>query len=191
MKYKWLLILLLPCFSNAQNLTVEKIMRDPKWIGTSPDNIFCDWNPDGKTSDSTYKISLTDRTPVKADYKDVLLQSALNNATYNKAYTQMVYSYRGDLYLTELKSNKTIRITQTEDAESNPSFVKNDEWITFTRSQNLYAWNTKTGTTEQLTNFIREAAAATTNTQGAGAFRGGGNFNRGGNNAQNSSAATT
>lgn len=28
-------------------LTVEKIMRDPRWIGSSPSNIF--WGQDGQT----------------------------------------------------------------------------------------------------------------------------------------------
>src|SRR5205085_2349109 len=43
--------------------------------------------------------------------------------------------------------------------ESNPSFTRNDEWIAYSRSQNLYAWNIKSGITEQLTD-IRAANAA-------------------------------
>ena len=56
-------------------LTVEKIMQDPiKWIGTSPSNIYWSedsktiyfsWNPDKNKGDSLYKISLTDKKPVK------------------------------------------------------------------------------------------------------------------------------
>src|SRR5204863_4698467 len=56
-------------------LTVEKIMRDPKWIGTSPSNVYWNadgdslyfnWNPDNLPSDSVYFITLTDHHPVKA-----------------------------------------------------------------------------------------------------------------------------
>ncbi|RYY66425.1 MAG: S9 family peptidase, partial [Chitinophagaceae bacterium] len=57
-------------------LTVEKIMRDPKWIGTSPAGLswsadskylFFNWNPAGAPADSLYFISKENKTPVKAD----------------------------------------------------------------------------------------------------------------------------
>jgi Tol biopolymer transport system component len=51
----------------------------------------------------------------------------------------MVYAYRGDLYLTDLKTNKTTRITQTEEFESQPKFIQKDEWIAYNRNQNLFA----------------------------------------------------
>ena len=47
-------------------LTVEKIMRDPKWMGSSPSNpfwgvdgttLYFQWNPDKAPSDSTYFIT--------------------------------------------------------------------------------------------------------------------------------------
>ncbi|HET7897385.1 MAG TPA: hypothetical protein VFL47_06940, partial [Flavisolibacter sp.] len=56
-------------------LTVEKIMRDQKWIGTSPSNawwsadgryLFFNWNPTKAEDDSLYYITLSDRTPRKA-----------------------------------------------------------------------------------------------------------------------------
>ncbi|HVY76021.1 MAG TPA: hypothetical protein VG890_14400, partial [Puia sp.] len=51
----------LPLLLKAQDLTVEKIMRDPKWIGASPSRVFWsndshtvyfNWNPDDSPSDS-------------------------------------------------------------------------------------------------------------------------------------------
>ena len=61
----WVLpvVLILSSRISAQELTVEKIMRDPQWIGTSPDNVFWgadnqtvyfSWNPEKKLSDSRY-----------------------------------------------------------------------------------------------------------------------------------------
>lgn len=185
MKCKLILILFfLPAFSFAQ-LTVEKIMRDPKWIGASPNNpywswdsktLYFDWNPEGKTSDSVYRYSLTDKTPVKGSYTESQLVNAMNNGRFNKSSSLLVYGYRGDIFLFDTKTNKTTRITQTSENESNPSFIRNDEWIVYTRAQNLYAWNTRTGITEQLTNIIRSGETA--NTVTTGGFRGG---NIGGN----------
>jgi dipeptidyl aminopeptidase/acylaminoacyl peptidase len=201
MKIKWLgLFLFLPLINFAQALTVEKIMRDPKWIGTSPQNqywsrdskvVFFDWNPESKTSDSTYQFSLTDKTTAKAAFRETSLQQAMNNGSFNRSYTQMAYTLRGDIYLIDLKTNKTTRVTQTEDTESNPSFLTNDEWIVYTRSQNLYSWNSKTGSTIQLTNFSR-TADATANNAAANAFRGGGggNANRGAQTTTGTTART-
>ncbi|MFY8046636.1 MAG: hypothetical protein ACOVOS_08680, partial [Chitinophagaceae bacterium] len=59
--------LLLSTIGIAQTLTVDKIMQDPKWIGTSPSNVFWgpdgksvyfSWNPEGKTADSSYVYTL-------------------------------------------------------------------------------------------------------------------------------------
>src|SRR5215831_16479214 len=55
-------------------LTVEKIMRDAKWMGTSPSNpywsedgkyLLFNWNPEKAVSDSLYYITLGNHHPVK------------------------------------------------------------------------------------------------------------------------------
>lgn len=165
MKHKLLLatLLLTGVVASAQ-LTVEKIMRDPKWIGTSPSNVFWSpdskkvffsWNPEKKMSDSTYMFSIGSTTPVKAPMQEVQLSQAMNNAVYNDTRTKMLYALRGDLYLVDLSSNKTIRITQTQEQEFAPRFILKDEWVVYNRNQNLYGWNTATGVTLQLTNITR------------------------------------
>ena len=74
---KIILLLLFSSSAFAQQLaplTVEKIMRDPKWIGVAPSNAFWsedgkqlyfNWNPDKNAGDSLYSISLTNKTPQK------------------------------------------------------------------------------------------------------------------------------
>lgn len=55
-------------------LTVEKIMRDPKWIGVAPSNVnwsddskqlYFSWNPENNSGDSLYTITPANRTPQK------------------------------------------------------------------------------------------------------------------------------
>ena len=184
MKMKLLSLLLLTCcYGLSQTLTVEKIMKDPKWIGVSPSNVFWSpdsksvffsWNPQNKASDSVYSFSIGAGEPQKAGYFEAQKTSTLSNAVYNNSYTQLVYTYRGDLYLVDIKSNKTTRITQTEDFESAPRFVLKEEWIVYNRNQNLYGWNTKTGITLQLTNITR--GTETTVATPAFTGRGGGGF---------------
>ncbi|MBS4065742.1 MAG: DPP IV N-terminal domain-containing protein, partial [Chitinophagaceae bacterium] len=159
----------------SQTLTVDHIMRDPKWMGTSPSNafwshdsktVYFNWNPQQQVSDSLYAFAITATAPEKANSNILERNNALNNAVYNSAGTQMVYGFRGDIYWTEIKTNKTTRVTQTEEQEFNPSFILNDEWIAFNKSGNLFGWHTKSGVLMQLTNI------------GSGGSSTGANFNR-------------
>ena len=63
--------------NKIDSLTVDLIMRDPKWIGTSPSRpywsidgkyLFFSWNPENKISDSVYYITPTNLIPQKASY---------------------------------------------------------------------------------------------------------------------------
>jgi dipeptidyl aminopeptidase/acylaminoacyl peptidase len=159
------------CTGHAQQqfapLTVEKIMQDPKWIGTSPSRpywspdgkyLFFYWNPEKAPSDSIYYITKEDFTPRKASYR--LLQNTVSEEQvhYNSSHSAFTFSRDGDIFWTDTKDGKENRITQTLDIESNPSWSFNDTRITYTRSSNLFAWNITTGLTEQLTNFQKTAA---------------------------------
>ncbi len=147
-------------------LTVEKIMRDPKWIGSSPSNIswsndgktvYFSWNPEKYTSDSLYYITLDNKIPLKATVAQKRNLATINNTVYNKASTAYIYSSNGDIYLTQLKPARTRRITQTLDTESNPQFSFNDTKVVYSRSNNLYAWDIVSGETQQLTNLRSES----------------------------------
>lgn len=159
----------------SQSLTVDYIMRDPKWMGTSPSNafwshdsktVYFNWNPQKNISDSLYAFAINATAPEKANTNILERNNALSNSVYNAAGTQMVYGFRGDIYWTDVKTNKTTRVTQTEEQEFNPSFILNDEWIAFNKSGNIFAWHTKSGVLMQLTNI------------GSGGSTTGGNFNR-------------
>lgn len=158
------LVLLLATTSFAQTLTVDMIMKDPKWIGSSPSNafwgadsktVYFSWNPEAKASDSTYAYTLGSKSPVKTGYLQAQSLNASANSTYNNSYTLMAYTYRGDIFLSNLKTGTTTRVTQTEEFESGPRFIGKDEWLVYTRNQNLFAWNLSTGITRQLTNINR------------------------------------
>ena len=102
-RYLLLLLLFFSFGSFAQKLdklTVEKIMRDPKWMGTSPSGTFWSndgttlyflWNPDKDPSDSIWYITTTNKTPVKATPQQKQALSAESNYTYNEARTAYVF----------------------------------------------------------------------------------------------------
>jgi dipeptidyl aminopeptidase/acylaminoacyl peptidase len=141
-------------------------MRDPRWMGTQPSNVFWSWDsksicfswfPDRSLADSAYRFFLNSKAPVKADFKDAARLKAISNGSYNTTHTQIAYTFNNDIYLLDIATNKTIRITQTEEAENNPKIILNDEWVSFEKNKNLFAWDVKTGATKQLTNFAKAA----------------------------------
>jgi dipeptidyl aminopeptidase/acylaminoacyl peptidase len=165
-------------------LTVEKIMRDPKWIGTSPSDaqwsedgklLYFRWNPDNAPSDSLYYISITDKVPIKAGPKGTQIFNSTGNYVYNLARTAYVYNKDGDIFYVDTKKNISRRITETTDIETAPHFSFNETKIVYSRSQNLFAWDITTGETLQLTNIKNNEAGSSTG-QGGGFQRGGGNF---------------
>jgi dipeptidyl aminopeptidase/acylaminoacyl peptidase len=168
---KLLLLLLwqpvLIAHSQLSPLTVEKIMRDPKWIGSSPANpqwtadgryLLFNWNPEKAATDSLYYITPTATVPQKSTW--AFRQAAIteNQIKYNTARDQYVYAYEGDVYLASMKTGIRRRLTQTVATESNPQFSFNDQKVVFIREQNAWAWDLQTGSTTQLTNFQPVAA---------------------------------
>ena len=143
-------------------LTVEKIMRDPKWIGTSPSNpywshdgkyLLFNWNPEGAVSDSVYYISTTSLTPVKTSYSFRNAIVRANSVQYNASKSAMVYVEGGDVILKDVKTGNKKKILETNAAESNPQFSFNDFKIAYSSGGNLYSWDIVTGQVAQLTNF--------------------------------------
>jgi dipeptidyl aminopeptidase/acylaminoacyl peptidase len=142
-------------------LTVEKIMRDPKWIGTAPTGInwsansktvYFNWNPDKAVADSLYKITLQNRTPQKVSKKERLsLPSSFG--TYNKSFSKMVYEKNGDLFLLDAPSGKITQLTNTVGRESGAAFSGDEKKIIYSFDQNLYAWEIATGNITQVTDF--------------------------------------
>jgi dipeptidyl aminopeptidase/acylaminoacyl peptidase len=151
--------------SQLAPLTVEKIMRDPKWMGTSPSDIFWSedskqlffkWNPDKNTADSLYAASVSNLTPAKVSLtKRVSLPA---EGIYNRTRTEKVYEKNGDIYWMDTKKGTIRQITSTQAAEANPVFSFDEKKVVFTREDNLFAWHLTDGNTVQLTNFKKGKA---------------------------------
>ncbi|NDK56087.1 prolyl oligopeptidase family serine peptidase [Pontibacter fetidus] len=147
--------------TKSTGLTIEKIMRDPKWIGIAPSNIFWsedskkvyfNWNPEGNRKDSLYAVSANGKTIQKVSSAE---RRALPSpfGTYNQAETRKVYEKNGDIFLLDVKTGKTTRITNTVERESSPAFTFDEREVTFLKDNNLYAWSIANGQLAQLTDF--------------------------------------
>ncbi len=161
---KALILSLFTIGASAQTLaplTVDKIMRDPRWIGISPSSLFWsedskqvyfNWNPEKNPGDSLYTISLADRAPRKvAAVTRRVLPS--RSGSYNRSYTKKTYERNGDVCLHDLITGRITQVTFTSERETNPVFSGDEKKILFTLAGNLYSWEIGTGTFAQLTDF--------------------------------------
>lgn len=158
-----MLVALLMLQANAQaQLTVEKIMHDPKtWVGTSPSaiywgedskTIYFDWNPDANPGDSLYQYQLTDKKTTKVTSAD---RRALptERGVYNRLHTLKIYVRNGDLYLLDCKTFKTRQLTNTVEAEGSPAFSGDEQSVIFENDDNLFSIALASGLLTQHTNF--------------------------------------
>ncbi len=162
--------------SGSLELTIDKIMADPKWMGSSPSNLqwsadgstlYFDWNPDRAADDSVYFITRENRTPQKLATslkKDILYHRSL---VYNQSRSQALYQKDGDIFLMDTKTGKTRQLTETAVSEMNPVFSFNDKKIVFQQQQDLYAWDPETGQLQQLISVQKAAPADSKKNPGA------------------------
>lgn len=151
---------------HAQNaatfdMTVAEIMRDPKWIGTSPYGIswsedsrqvYFYWNPEKAEEDSLYVVSRDGGTPRKVTLEERKRMPSASG-TYNRAKSQKVYEKYDDLFLLDIENDQIQQITRTVDRESNARFTHDERKVSFLRDNNLYLWHRDTGETVQMTDF--------------------------------------
>ena len=159
-----LLLLLISASAYSQQLgelTVEKIMRDPKWIGVAPSNLvwaengkqlFFNWNPEKFPGDSLYAVMLPSGKPAKVN---AIIRRQLPSVfgIYNKARTNKVYEKNGDVFLLDITTNRITQITNTIDRESNPTFSGDERKVIFISNGNLFSWTVGSGEFAQLTDF--------------------------------------
>jgi len=143
-------------------LTVEKIMRDPKWMGAAPTNfhwtadskiLYFNWNPENKVKEELYKITPSSTKPIKAAEKEDEQLLALNYV-YNNDQSAGLVEKNGDIYHQDFKTKKEIRLTNTLERESNPVFLINGD-VVYQQGDNLFEVNLKSAETIQLTNFVK------------------------------------
>jgi len=163
-------LFLLASVAKAQQvapLTVEKIMRDPKWMGVAPSNyrwsadskkVFFNWNPENKEKDALYSVGLSGLKPQKEDEK--ALEKAIGSTmTYNVTRSSALFEKGGDIYLYNPKTKAEQRLTNTIERESGAKFLQNGR-ISYQRGDNLFLIDLKTNETRQLTNFVKGKKAA-------------------------------
>ena len=144
-------------------LTVEKIMRDPKWMGVAPANIqwdensrniYFNWNPENADTDGLYQISLQKRNP---EIVANISRRNLDRGTliYSRDRSKVLFERSGDLVLKNITTGVENFLINTVERESNPTFNTDESKVIFQRGDNLYTISLVDGALSQLSNFTR------------------------------------
>ena len=163
------------------DFSIANIMRGPELYGRQPQNVR--WSADSRWIYFTWLEPGTDwREPVKqfrvravpgAKPERVSIQQvdsvgarfAASQRSHNGRYAAV--EFNGDIYINDLNTGTTRRLTQTVEAERNPQFSANDRAIFFVRNNNVYSLDISTGFLRQLTD-IRSGPAPTDSARAQG-----------------------
>lgn len=178
-------------FAQQQSaLSVEKIMRDPKWMGTSPDgvhwdltgeHIYFNWNPEQEDLGSLYRVSVRrNAQPEKVDLET--RRNIIRQYTLDAKKQRALFTRNGDIFLKDLKSGDERQLTNTLAQESNVRFGPDEKSIVFQQGANFFALHLERMELEQLSNFNQGGMSGSA----TGGMRGGGSGASSGGRSQES-----
>ena len=160
--------------STPFDFSIKNIMRGPELYGRQPGNVH--WSADSKWIYFTWLEPGTDwrETPKQfrvraipgAKPERVSIQQidstgsrfAASQRSHNGRYS--VVEFNGDLFVNDLTTGTTKRLTQTVEAERNPQFSADDRQIFFVRNGNIYSIDLATGFLKQVTDIRSGPAPA-------------------------------
>jgi dipeptidyl aminopeptidase/acylaminoacyl peptidase len=154
------------------DFSIKNIMRGPELYGRQPSDVR--WSADSKWIYFTWLEAGTDwrETPKQFRVRPVPgskpervsiqqvdstgARFARGDRSHNGRYTAV--DFGGDLYINDLTTGTTRRLTQTVEGERNPAFSAEDRQIFFIRSNNIFSIDLGNGMLRQLTD-IRQGPA--------------------------------
>ena len=153
--------------SQTSELSVEKIMQDPNWMGTFPSNvkwsadsetIYFDYNPEKNTEDSLYKIELNHTSKISKVSLEEERGIITSYGDFNKDRSKKIFSKDGNLVIYDVKSGKSTQLLDLSEAINNAEFLADDNKISFNAGDNAFIYDKKAGSIKQLTNIAEGKA---------------------------------
>lgn len=151
-----------PFFAQQSTLSVEKIMQDPKWMGTFPSNIewnehsdaiYFDYNKDNDPADSLYRISLKSQNTIeKVNWREEK-NRVPNRGSYNASKSKKIYVKNNALFIYDVKSRKELKVLEFLNSLYNPVFLADEKNIAFISDNNAYVFTLSSQTLKKVTNI--------------------------------------
>ncbi|RIW15582.1 S9 family peptidase [Algoriphagus lacus] len=143
-------------------LTVDYIMRDPKWMGTFPSAPF--WSEDGKQIyfkynlekdpvDSLYKIDLSSPSQLSKVHWGEEKMLSKEQVDFNADQSLRIYREDKSILLEDRKKKSTTTILTWVDPISNLQFLANENLISFNSGGNIFIFDRESKTVTKATNI--------------------------------------
>ena len=143
-------------------LTVDYIMRDPKWIGVFPSSpewsedskqIFFKYNLEKDPVDSLYKIDLSNPEKIsKVHWAEEKLLSK-PQSTFNSDQSLRIYRKDNAILLEEQKKKTTTTLLEWSEPVTNLRFLANKNRISFNSGGNIYVLDRSTKAVSKVTSI--------------------------------------
>ncbi len=145
-------------------LSLELIMADPDWIGNPPLNpwfsddgslVFYEQKRIGESMHDLYRVDLKSWEHALVSEAEWALQVDFPGVI-NPAQTQKVFLKEHDVFLKQLDSGVSVRVTQTMEAESAVRFSADGEFVMFRSGDALFRHAIREGVTQQYGQILAE-----------------------------------
>ena len=164
-------LLWIASLAHAQTpLSVDYIMRDPKWMGTFPaahfwssdsKQIYFNYNPEKNPTDSLYKIEpAAGAKPMKVSVQEE--RTLKKEAIYSADENLKLYRKGNQVLLEDLKKRKTTTLFDWYGPLEKLKFLANENYISFSSDLNFYWFDRTTNRLEKLTSITNGSKPAKT-----------------------------
>jgi dipeptidyl aminopeptidase/acylaminoacyl peptidase len=135
--------------SVEKQITLEKIMSDPLWMGSQPTS--ANWLPDsrhvvfnqkveGSAVSVQSRLDTTNPESVKNVAVEEFHKTQLRQVTYTNTRDKASYVFEGDIFVWDVATSKVSQVTATSDNESSPLFLNNGD-LSYWQGNKLFVYN--------------------------------------------------
>jgi dipeptidyl aminopeptidase/acylaminoacyl peptidase len=142
-------------------LSVDYIMRDPKWMGTFPSahfwsstskQIYFNYNPEKNLADSLYKIdAVAGAKPIKVSVQEE--RTLKKEEIYSADESLKLFKKGNQVLLQDIKKGKTTTLFDWYEPLDKLKFLANEQHIAFSSELNFYRFDRSTNRLEKLTSI--------------------------------------
>lgn len=149
-------------YAQKSELSVQKIMQDPAWMGTFPssvywgihsETVYFDYNPEKNKSDSLYKIPLKNPENILKVSSKEEQELIPRSGDFNNSRTKKVFVENGNLMLFDLEKRQKKQLLDISLVVNDPVFLEDEDRVAFEMDDNIFVLHLSEGTLKQLTHI--------------------------------------
>ncbi len=146
--------------AQKSELSVQKIMQDPNWMGTFPENvqwssdseiIYFGYNPEENPADSLYKISLKNTSNIEKVSLKERRERLPRYGDFNEDRSKKIYTKNGSLWIFNTETKEKEKLLSLSEAIEDPKFMADESKISFNMGDNAFIYNPEKGKIRQFT----------------------------------------